>query len=297
MPKARVSSTSRKHLEIILEDNSNVLAKKSSRHLEPVIGDTVEFEKDGDEYVVNSIEDRKNCLSRSYGKKTKQLGANLDKLYVLTAPGALCNTVFIDRVLASAKFENIPCAIVANKCDLNDDFSKTEETFKVYEKLGYPVHRVSAKKKIGLDSITNSLSDPNKHCLALTGISGVGKSSLINALIPDAEARTSEVSDQTGQGKQTTTQSFAYLYKREGDDLLLIDLPGIQNFGICHLSEEQVRGAFLEFNEVECKFHNCKHVNEPECGVLEGIESGKVVKSRYDSYRNMLEELEDNREY
>lgn len=298
MNQARVSSTSRRHLEIILDGHSSVLAKKSSRHIEPCVGDLVSFHLEGEEYVVDSIVDRKNCLLRSYGKKTKRLAANLDLICIVTAPEPLCNTVFIDRVLAVAKSEGIPCALVANKIDLGEAFEKTKSTFLLYQSLGLPLYQISVKAKLNLDSIKTLLASSKNSCIALTGISGVGKSSLLNALIPEASAHTNEVSLQ-GQGRQTTSQSFGYLYPRNEKNLLLIDLPGIQSFGVCHLSEEQIRAAFTEFYELSttCKFNNCKHINEPDCAVLVAIKEGKIEKSRYQSYRNMLEELEENREY
>lgn len=298
MKIARVSSTSRRHVEIIIDEHQSVLAKKSSRHLEPCVGDLVSFYLEDGEYVVDSIEERTNCLSRSYGKKTKRLATNLDLILILTAPEPLFNAVFIDRVLAAASCEGIPCALIANKADLKESFEKTKSKFLLYQNLSLPLYQISAKEKLNLKSIKTLLELPEHSCIAITGVSGVGKSSLLNALIPEAAAQTNEVSLQ-GQGKQTTSQSFGYLYPRETQDLLLIDLPGIQNFGVCHLSEEQIRAAFTEFSSLDptCKFANCKHINEPDCAVLVGIKEGKIEKSRYQSYRNMLEELEENREY
>jgi ribosome biogenesis GTPase len=133
---------------------------------------------------------------------------------------------------------------------------------------------------------------------ALCGVSGVGKSTILNRLVPDAQARTGAVSDRTGQGKQTTTQPRAFLYGTGGDKAI-IDFPGVQFFGLSHETPQAITKAFPEFLAAAhgCRYADCRHLQEPECAVRTAIEAGTIASWRYDSYRQILQEIEDAREY
>ncbi|MDZ4786398.1 MAG: ribosome small subunit-dependent GTPase A [bacterium] len=176
---------------------------------------------------------------------------------------------------------------------------ETLSSIELYRDLGFSLITISTKNKIGLDAIQQVLDIEGQKRLAFTGISGVGKSSLINYFLPKASVRTQIVSDRTGQGRQTTSQSFAHLYPENSPRLFLIDMPGVQNFGVTHLSEDQVKAAFGEFNFLsqQCKFSGCWHLNEPKCAVTLALSENRIATSRYENYKDMLIESRKNLDY
>lgn len=271
----------------------------ASKALEATIGDVVQYTENNDKKpLITQIQKRKNLLYRSFGSTKKRIAANLDHLYIVTAPIPLFNTIFIDRILAAAHHESINCSIIVNKVDLG--LSETETAIDCYRKLGIPIISCSAKTDHDLTALKEKLEDANLKTVALAGISGVGKSSILKKLLPGVEIATAKVSAKTGQGRQTTSASFAYQYRRNNaEQLFIIDLPGVQNFGISHLDRMDILRSFSEFTEhsAKCEYYDCFHLEEPECGVKDALSKGLIAESRYASYLDMLAELEQNRRY
>lgn len=262
------------------------------------MGDFVRCKEAKAEYIVEGVLPRRNVLSRTYRDVSKELVANVDLLLIVTAVGPLFNPTFIDRVLAVAHNQGIQAALIVNKSDLAPD--EATDIAKIYTGIGLPVHISSAKFGGGMDEIVGIINNPDHSLVAFAGVSGVGKSTLINHFVPGAKQRTAEVSEYTGLGKQTTTLALAHRCPRQGaGELLLVDLPGVQNFGVTHLEEIHVASSFPEFESRRhlCRYGDCLHLKEDECAVKAALEKGEICRSRYDSYVGMLSEIEGARPY
>lgn len=265
-------------------------AKLASRSMKVLPGDRVRFEASDDERRVLEVEPRRNMLNRTFSYRDREIAANLDLLLLVTAGGVLFNTIAIDRVCTVSVAAGIPVAIVINKLDLGN-----EEAAGIYRDLDYPVLELSAKLGDNFSELLKLIQPRDLSVTALCGVSGVGKSTILNRLIPEAERKTGEVSVRTGQGRQTTSQAIGYLYRREQEPLVLIDLPGSQAIGVSHLSRQEIRATFPEFTREagKCQYTDCLHLAEPACGVKDAVEAGSIALSRYRSYLNMCQELDD----
>ena len=295
---ARVITRSRRFVDLYTKDKQILRAKVEERGEDVCVGDLVKYREEADYNFVTELLERKNAFERSYNKKTKTIATNLDLLLVVTAIGPLFNTKFMDKVLATGATEDIPCKLIVNKIDLDDEESKKQVA--IYENIGIEVLQISAKEQIGIDLVHKVLSNKDLEVISLAGMSGVGKSTLLNILVPGADQRTSEVSEKTGHGKQTTTQALGHIYNREDkSEIMIIDLPGIQNFGISNFTERQAEQGFIEFREysVDCEFNDCMHLAEPKCGVKDAISKSLISQSRYDSYLSMIEEIQHHQEF
>jgi ribosome biogenesis GTPase len=295
---ALVITATRRSVQLLTEDGQTLKGRVSTHARDITVGDTVAFSIDRGEAFITKVLSARNYLTRAYQEKKKKLAANLDRVFIVTATAPLFNEIFVDRIIAVATREEIPCTLIVNKTDL--DLESTLPLVKTYEHLGIPVLYTSAKLGEGMAAVEEAVRDPSLRIVALAGVSGVGKSSILNNLIPEAESRTAEVSHRTGQGRQTTSQSRGYTLHREGaPPLLIIDLPGIQKFGVTHLTKREAADAFVEFRERarECRFGDCSHTAEEECGVQDAVDSGAIALSRYVSYLDMIEEIESAREY
>jgi len=269
----------------------------AGRDFDATVGDRVSYEVRNGEFLVTNIHERTNTLMRASESRVQACAANLDFLFIVSAVGALFNLEFLDRVMAVAGIEGIPFALVVNKTDL---VKEEQKELLLYRGLGVEVFETSVKTEQGLAAINERLADKSLQIVALTGNSGVGKSSLLNYLIPTAARRTGEVSERTGQGKQTTSAAHGYpLERAQAPTLYVIDLPGTQNFGVVHLDERELQRGFPELEEkaAECEYSDCRHDKEPDCAVRDAVLRGEIATSRLDSFHAMLREIRNARPY
>ena len=255
------------------------------------VGDLVDFETEPDlqTAVITHLHQRKNYIIRksiNLSKQAQVIAANLDQAcLVVTLASPRTSLGFIDRFLVTAEAYAIPSILIFNKLDLFSEEGKEilAEYMAVYEKIGYPCYAVSALNGDNLDTIKALLT--NKTSL-FSGHSGVGKSSLINQILPGIELRTGVISDFSDSGKHTTT--FAEMFELPFGGKL-IDTPGIRELGVIDIEKEELGHFFPEMRQRlnTCKYHNCVHVNEPGCAVLLALENGEIEPSRYDSYMSI----------
>ncbi len=248
-----------------------------------VAGDKVVFQKtDNNEGVVTAIQPRTNELKR----QKKLIASNIDQLWLVVALEPHYEFELIDRYLIMAENENLPINIIVNKIELAKNPDQTSRDFSIYKNIDYQVHFLSVKEEHNLDSLKSNLSDKTHIFL---GQSGVGKSSLINTLIPDLDLRVDEISTKTKLGRHTTTNTTIHHIPSGGD---LIDSPGIREFQINELSSKQILNGYREFKSYlgKCRFRNCQHVNEPDCAIRNALDSEKIHPARYQSYINLISE-------
>ena len=252
------------------------------------VGDRVEFELEPEleTGVITQLEERKNYIIRKSVNLSKQaqiIAANLDQAFlIVTLASPRTSLGFIDRFLVTAEAYDIPASIIFNKLDLFSDegLAILADYEKIYTDLNYPCYNVSALEGTNVDQIKALLKD---KVTLISGHSGVGKSTLINAILPDAEVKTGSISDWSDKGQHTTTFAEMYTLPFGG---YLIDTPGIRELGVIDIEQQELGHFFPEIRKRmnNCRFHNCRHINEPGCAVLEALEIGEIEPSRYDSY-------------
>ncbi|MCL6747932.1 ribosome small subunit-dependent GTPase A [Prevotella sp. TCVGH] len=247
--------------------------------------------------MITAIDDRKNYIIRKSPNLSKQsqiIAANLDQAFLLvTIKYPETSTIFIDRFLAGAEAYRIPVVLVFNKTDLlnEEEHHYQQMMMNLYETIGYHCVEISAETGQGMEVIDALLA---QKVTLLSGNSGVGKSTLINVLIPHAEQRTAEISDAHGTGIHTTTFSEMIALPHGG---YVIDTPGIKGFGTFDIEPEELTSYFKEifaFSK-DCKFNNCTHTHEPGCAVRTAVENHYISESRYQSYLSMLDDKEENK--
>jgi len=252
------------------------------------VGDKVDFELEPEQEqgVITKLFERRNYIIRksiNLSKQAQIIAANLDQAFlVVTLASPRTSLGFIDRFLVTAEAYDIPASLVYNKLDM---FSKEgleilAEYKAVYERLGYPCYEVSALKGTNIPELKDKLKD---KITLFSGHSGVGKSSLMNAILPDLDLRTMEVSEWSDKGMHTTT--FAEMYDVPGGGSI-IDTPGIRELGVIDIEQQELSHFFPEMRDRlnQCRFHNCRHINEPGCAILDALENGFIETSRYESY-------------
>jgi ribosome biogenesis GTPase len=253
------------------------------------VGDVVNLKMtSGDQAVIESIAERKTLLYRSDQYKSKLLAANLTRLFIVVATEPGFADDLISRSLVAAEAAGIEAHLILNKTDVTELLPKARERLRAYTALGYPLHEVSARAapEHAVATLMPLLAGQSSIFI---GQSGMGKSSLINLLVPDADIAVREISAALDTGKHTTT--FTRLYALAGG-ASIIDSPGFQEFGLYHLSEGMLERAFVEFAPYlgGCKFYNCRHLIEPQCAVLAAVEAGKIARFRHTLYGQLLHE-------
>lgn len=280
---------------IALDDGSRVEASLRGRLKQQartgsrvVIGDRVVVAPAGDSWTIESVVERRTELvRRGRGRAPKLLAANLDRVFVTVAlrqPTA--TTQLIDRLLVLVESSGIHPELVLNKVDLDEDRALATSLSELYEQAGYGVHLASAETGEGIDTLHAEMCEGSS---AFIGPSGVGKSSLLNAIDPALQLRTGELSRKTGTGRHTTVGSRMIPLECGG---LVADTPGFGDVGLWEVAPEDVSDGFPEFRERshDCRFRGCSHVKEPDCAVRAGVESGEIAATRYESYLTLRTE-------
>ena len=269
---------------------------KGIRTTNPVaVGDGVTVRDDGE--WITAIDPRRNYIIRKASNLSKQshiLAANIDvALLVVTVARPETSTTFIDRFLASAEAYSVPVVIVFNKTDdLSPEERETVDYLTLlYTHIGYDVLHISATQGSGIETLKTRMAG---KVTLLAGHSGVGKSTLINQLIPGLNVRTAEISEAHGTGMHTTTFSALYDLPEGGS---VIDIPGIKGFGTFDMEPEEIAHYFREIFDIgrQCRFDNCTHTHEPGCAVLQAIEAHQIAPSRYQSYLSMLNDKDEGK--
>jgi len=292
----QVKTEDGRFIECKIKGNFRLKGIKSTNPI--AVGDNVKIiiNQEGTALICE-IDDRKNYIVRRSSNLSKQshiLAANLDQcMLVVTINYPETSTIFIDRFLASAEAYRVPVKIVFNKIDAyNEDENRyLDAVIALYTQIGYPCFKVSARKGEGIDQIKEALQG---NITLFAGHSGVGKSTLINSILPDQSIKTAAISTYHNKGMHTTT--FSEMFPVEGGGYI-IDTPGVKGFGTFDMQEEEVSHYFPEIFKVSdsCKYNNCTHRHEPGCAVRAAVEEHLISESRYTSYLNILEDKEEGK--
>ncbi|MFK5914911.1 MAG: small ribosomal subunit biogenesis GTPase RsgA [Woeseiaceae bacterium] len=281
----------------LIKDSTDTLYQCQQRKAvgQVVCGDIVSWflQEDGTG-VITEIQERRSILQRpDINNNLRTIASNIDQIFIVVANKPELNEGLIDRYLVAAEHNRLSPVIVLNKIDLmdEDELGALEKRLQNYIDIGYKVINTSAELEDGLDSLVQYLDNKNN---IFVGQSGVGKSSLINSILK-SDARIGEISEATGKGKHTTTT--AYLYPLEHNDGHVIDSPGVREFGLIKLTEQDIIDGFIEFRPYigHCKFRNCAHKNEPGCALLNALKEEKITEQRWKSGQRIIESLTEKR--
>lgn len=275
------------------------ISKHTSSSNPIAVGDWVQMEalkNEEKEAVISDIVDRDNYIIRTSPQNRHHkhiIASNLDlACLVITVTQPVTSFGFIDRFLITTEVSNIPCVLIINKSDLitQENESDFHRILDIYKKIGYEIHIVSAKNGEGIDKLEEKLFDKNS---LFTGHSGVGKTTLINRLIPGFQLKTKSVSEWSGKGQHTTT--FAEMFDWPNKlNTAIVDTPGIKEWGLQEVERSNLSHFFPEMLALlpSCRFNNCLHVNEPHCAIKDALKNGEIAQERYSNYILFLEELE-----
>jgi ribosome biogenesis GTPase len=252
-----------------------------------VCGDKVIWQATGTELgIITSLVPRSSLLARpDYNKQLKPVAANIDQMLIVAAPKPALDVDLINRYLVAAELTSIQPVIVINKTDLLGE--KEKQQLQVYEQIGYSIIYTSTKQKDGLNDLGKHLVD---KISIFVGQSGVGKSSLIATFLPEVSIRVGELSSATGLGKHTTSVTVLYHLPNGGS---IIDSPGVREFGLGHVSRAQITEGFVELKSFlgQCKFKDCKHLQEPDCAIKQAVANQQISLPRFESYQRIVKTL------
>ena len=287
---ARVIAAHGRHYVVRTEAGERLVCFTRGKKSEAACNDAVDVEALGSgQGVIDAVRPRRNLISRSNGFRTKMLAANLDQLAIVVAVAPPFSEELLGRALVAAEAVDIPARIILNKIDLVDRVDAARATLAPYRALGYAVDEISVRHEASTarDALTAPFA---AHATLLLGQSGMGKSSLLNLLVPDAQAATREISEALQTGKHTTTD--AKLYDMPSGDAALVDTPGFQEFGLAHLTPGTIERAFPDLRPHlgKCRFVNCTHLHEPGCAVLEARARGAIAERRYALFAQLTRE-------
>jgi len=301
--KGRIIQTTGSWYQVLLDDKMITARLKGKFKLEELdttnpiaVGDYVSLEKtEGNEFIINKIHERNNYIIRQSPRNKHQrhiIASNIDQaLLVVTIAQPRTSLGFVDRFIAAAESFHIPVKIVINKIDLIRDKDKEMLEYMqiVYNNLGYEVICSSTITSEGIDKVTSTLKDKTT---LVAGHSGVGKSTLLNAINKDLNLKTGKISEKWGKGMHTTT--FATMFQIL-ENSFIIDTPGIKEFMLLQVEPEEVSGYFKDIKKFAegCQFNNCLHQNEPNCAVKAAVENTQIAATRYENYLNIIENIKE----
>jgi ribosome biogenesis GTPase len=277
-----------KRYGVELSDGRQISCVTRGKKTDLACGDLVEIKlTDRLEGVVETTLPRISLLYRSNAFRSKMLAANVTQAVIVLATTPSFYESLLNRCLIAAEAANIKALIVLNKCDIGDN-SESLRKLSLYSGLGYDVQSLSAKQ-----DISPLIARLEGHVSVLVGQSGMGKSTIVNALLPNETIRTQEVSEVLDSGKHTTTAAHLYHLNKQSD---LIDSPGLQEFGLNHLSIDELEHAFIEFRPHlgKCRFNNCRHLKEPDCALSLAVKQGEINQLRLDQFQALSLEIKPN---